>query len=130
LGSQEYGRFDYLVYAAWMFALLIKASLNFFALCECVKYIIPKTNKIAVSLIAALVIYVVSTFVFSSPAALYDFCSGAVGGALSPIGLLVPLALVVAAITKYNRSSERKTDENTNTDARLTLRAQSEAKDG
>lgn len=74
--SHTYGRFDLLIFTIWIITVFIEAILLFYMVTRNIAYIFEKENYPIISAVAAVILYIVSVFVFKSDQVLYTFATG------------------------------------------------------
>ncbi len=105
LGSHDYGRFDYLIYCQWMFAVLIKVVLIFYTVTRNVSFVVGKKNNLVTSLVVAGALYVTTVFVLKNENVTYLLCSGPVKYVFLAAEFLLPLFLFVCARVRFARAT-------------------------
>ena len=111
LGNHDYGRFDYLIYCFWLFAVLIKLMLTFYTLTRNATEIFKAKNNLITSIILGVIIFVLTSFVLQNENIVYAFCTSPVKYFLAPIEFLLPVLVFVFARITYCKATE-KIDQN------------------
>lgn len=112
IGSNDFGRFDYIVYCFWLLSVFLKVALIFYVCVRNVTYITNKKNNLITSLCIAVVVYVLTSFVLRNENSTYELCTSALKYVLLPAEFLLPLFTFISSRLKFERAQgERKIDE-------------------
>ena len=114
VGSQNFGRFDLLIFAVWVSAVFVKIIIYVYAFARHTVFALalPEKALCAASAAALAFIYLLSVFVFPTQAAVYGAATGAVLRLVAlPEQVGIPLVLIAAAIARRIRKkpAERNT---------------------
>lgn len=110
LGSQDYGRYDLLFYCVWMFSVFISLAFVFRVLTRSVEFIVKAKKHYFVSIICALILYILSSFVLNNENIVYRVMTEIPKYVVCPLAVALPVLLVVASLVKY-KSNYHKVSE-------------------
>lgn len=101
LGTQQFGRFDVILFCIWLFSTLLYVTLVFYILLHCVLTLFSvKKHPWAVRLGLIVAIYFISVFLFNTNDRVLMVGISALRYAIWPV-LLLPPAAYVTAVVKY-----------------------------
>ncbi len=101
IGAQDYGRFDLLFYCVWMLSVFIKMATVFYFITRNVGFVVGSRNNYAIAVATAVVVYVLTAFVMDNENVAFEVCTGWIKYVLCPPAILMPTALVVMSLIKY-----------------------------
>ncbi len=117
LGSQEFGRFDLLLYSVWLFGVFIKMAMNFYFCLRSVAFIINKPSYYVIGAMLSAIAYVLSVFVFPTLSSVYMLSTTTwIKCIFAFMEYLMPVVLLIAASVRYGK---RRKAENENEQARF-----------
>lgn len=104
LGSQEYGRFDLIIYSVWMSGVFIKMSMNCYLAIRCAAFVINCRNYKYIAAVLALAGYIMSIFVTPTIISVYMLSTAAWAKIIfSVIEYVLPVLLLIGAKFKYRK---------------------------
>lgn len=105
LGSQEYGRFDLIIYAVWMSGVFIKMAMNCYLGVRCASFVIGVKNYKYVAAALAVAAYVMSVFVTPTIINVYMLSTATWAKiAFALIEYCLPALLLIGATVKYGKN--------------------------
>ena len=110
LGSQDYGRYDLLFYCVWMFSVFISLAFVFRVLTRSVEFIVKAKKHYFVSIICAVILYILSSFVLNNENIVYRVMTETPKYVVCPLAVALPVLLAVASLVKY-KSNYHKVSE-------------------
>lgn len=109
LGSQEFGRFDLIIYAVWMSGVFIKMAMNFYLGVRCASYLTGVANHKYVAVALAAISYVMSTMLVPAITDVYELSTALWARIIFAFfEFVTPAVLFVAAKIRYGGSGHRK----------------------
>ena len=109
LGSQEFGRFDLIIYSVWMSGVFIKMAMNCYLAVRCAARIINVVNYKYISAVLAAAAYILSIFAVPAITDVYELSTALWARIIfSAVEFLLPVVLFAAAKIKYSGSGGKK----------------------
>lgn len=108
IGSNDFGRFDYIVYCFWLLSVFIKVALIFYVCVRNVIFITGKKNNLITSIALAIVTYLLTSFVLRNENSTYVLCTSALKYFLLPAEFLLPISVFIMARIKLEKAKEDK----------------------
>ena len=113
LGSQEYGRFDLIIYAVWVTGVFVKMAMNGYLSVRCASFVLGVKNYKYVAGALAALSYLISAFAVPTINQVYDLSTSL--WAKIPFSLveycLIPVLFVVASV-RFRRNRQQTAEEN------------------
>ena len=103
LGSQEFGRFDLIVYSLWLLGVFLKVAINFYFAVRVVSFIINRDCYGQIAIALSVLSYVLTLFVFPTQSAVFTLSTGWAKYPFAVVEYLTPIALVVATAIRYRK---------------------------
>lgn len=101
IGTQDFGRFDLIVYCVWLFSVFIKLALVFYVFTRNLSFVTGIKNNFVSAVITAVVFYILSVIVVSNENVMYLVATGPIKWAACPLAFAMPLIVFVCALIKY-----------------------------
>lgn len=109
LGSQEFGRFDLLLYSVWLFGVFIKMAMNFYFCLRSIAFIINRPAYYIIGAVVAVLAYVFSIFVFPTLSSVYMLSTTAwIKCIFAFMEYLMPVILLIAASIRYRKKPAKE----------------------
>ncbi|MDD7157545.1 MAG: GerAB/ArcD/ProY family transporter [Firmicutes bacterium] len=102
LGSQQYGRFDLIIYAIWVSGVFIKMAMNAYLATRCAAFALNVKNYKYVSAALAVLVFALSAFIVPTVSKVYILSTSTWAKIIfSLVEYCLPLTLFIAANVKY-----------------------------
>ena len=113
LGSQQYGRFDLIIYAVWMSGVFIKMAMNCYLGVRCTAFLFNVSNYKYVAAALAVVSFALSVWVVPTVGKVYVLSTSLWAKIIfSFVEYCLPAVVFIAANVRYgNKSSGKKSDD-------------------
>lgn len=106
LGSQEYGRFDLIIYSVWLFGVFLKMAMNFYFGIRCIAFLVNSTKYKLIGAVQSVVIYILGVFIFPSVTAIYSLAAvDWVKYLFCFTEYLMPVVTLIAATIRYRKGN-------------------------
>lgn len=98
--SHTYGRFDLLIFTIWIITVFIEAMLLFYMVTRNIGYIFESEKYPLISAVAAVILYIITVFVFKSDQVLYTFATGFMVYVTLFFEFFMPVFVLIIALVK------------------------------
>lgn len=105
LSAQDYGRFDLLFFCVWMFSVLITLCTSFTFLTRITASVTGRRRSYPIIMACVLVLYVLSSFVFSNDNVVYVTMTGVLKYIVCPVPMLLAPTLLITGGRKHREKN-------------------------
>lgn len=108
LGSQEYGRFDLIIYSLWLLGVFLKIAMTFYFIVRGVAFVLKTEKLTPIAVAVAVAVYLLSLFVFPSQSDMFTLSTGWAKYVFCAAEYLVPPILAIGSAIKYRKREGKR----------------------